>query len=47
MKNLKDLVEENIKKVSPFSPLQTGDHTPTMWISMTRKALATPKKVEV
>nr|CAG8539993.1 11840_t:CDS:2 [Entrophospora candida] len=38
MKNLKG---------SPFSPLQTGDQTPTMWISMTRKTLATPKKVEV
>nr|CAG8586323.1 14510_t:CDS:2 [Entrophospora candida] len=47
MKNLKDLVEENIKRVPPFLPLQTGDQTPTMWTSMTRKTLATPKKVEM
>ncbi|CAJ0749640.1 12099_t:CDS:2, partial [Entrophospora sp. SA101] len=47
MKNLKDLVDENIKRVPPFLLLQTGDQTPTMWASMTRKTLATPKKVEV
>nr|CAG8681502.1 3660_t:CDS:2 [Entrophospora candida] len=47
MKNLKDLVEENIKMVPPFLPLQTGDQTPTMWTSMTRKTLATPKKFDI